>query len=190
MDAGKWAREFFALDDGRTVAASQEDHTVFWDAATGKETGRVPEHVYGFSHDRSRFIAQNERGKLSLYAYPGLNRVAQFEPPLRGGVSAFLFSPDDRYCLVEFESAFPAPEATYPYVHSTRNIALRHMYCLDPPGEVPNFAASRLPLGTFCADAAVYFVYDGHYRESKYIYGLWKFDLKTSQLEFVKPYDY
>ena len=187
MDAGKWARELFVLDDGKTVGASQEDHTVFWDAATGKEIGRVPEHVYGFSHDQKHFIAENLHDKISIYEYPGLKRIGQIEWP-GGGVSALLFSPDDRYCAAEIESAFPAPEETYPRVKARSNSVDVRLYCLDPVGEVLDFAALRShDIGTFAADSSTYFGNERLLVWRDWIEAPWRFDLKTFKVEAVKP---
>lgn len=40
MDTGVVVRETFLLDGGKTVAASQKDHTVFWNLETGREISR------------------------------------------------------------------------------------------------------------------------------------------------------
>ena len=186
MDAGKWAREVFVLDDGKTVGASQEDHTVFWDAATGREIGRVPEHVYGFSYDQKRFLAQNGREKVSVYEYPSLKRVAQFAPPFAIGLSAFLFSPNDRYCALEFENGFPAPEDTYPNKHhSFHNSSFVHLYCLDPAAVLPKFDRFVGTVGAFAADSSAYLGTDSVFVGRDRIDGPWRFDLKTFQFEEV-----
>lgn len=185
MDAGKWARELFVLDDGKTVGAAQEDHTVFWNTTTGKEIGRVSEHVYGFSHDQKHFIAQNDQTRISLYTYPNLKRVAQIQSP-PGGVSAYLFSPNDRYCAVEFQTAYPASENTYPNVYSRKNLSSVRLYKLDPFGEVPNFAELHtLRIGSFAADSSAYMGDGTIYNGSDWITGSWRFNLKTSSLEAV-----
>ena len=187
MDAGKWARELFVLDDGRTVGASQIDHSIFWDAATGKEIGRVSEHVYGFSHDQKHFVAQNGHDKISIYEYPSLKRVAQLQPPISGGLSEFLFSPNDQYCAIAFETALPAPEATYPFAPALKNIGQVQLYCLDPVGEVPNFAPLHtLQIGTFASDSSAYFGSGDIYVGRDRITAPWRFDLKTFKVETVK----
>lgn len=186
MDTGKWARELFVLNDGKTVGASQEDHTVFWNAATGKEIGRVSEHVYGFSHDQKHFIAQNGHNKISIYQYAGFKRIAQFQPPCYGGICAFLFSQDDRYCAVSFESASPASEATYPMVFNMKNMSAIQLYSLSPVGEVPNFAALNANMGTFADDSSAYFGSNPVYIGNDWTDGPWRFDLKTFKVETVK----
>ena len=187
MDAGKWARELFVLDDGKTVGASQIDHSVFWNTSTGKEIGRVLEQVYGFSHDQKHFIAQNGRGKVSIYEYPSLKRVAQLQPPFTGGVGEFLFSPNDQYCAIAFETALPAPEATYPFVQALKNIIQVQLYCLNPVGEVSNFAPLHLTyIGAFTADSSAYTGSDTLFDGRNWITGPWRFDLKTFKVEAVK----
>ena len=186
MDAGKWAREIFVLDDGKTIAASQEDHAVFWNTATGKEIGRVPEHVYCFSRDQKHFIAQNRHDKISIYEYAGFKRIAQL-PYMGGGVSVFLFSPDDQYCAIEFQSAYPAPEETYPFVKARSNNVQVRLYCLDPFSEVLNFPVLNISrIGTFAADSSAYLGNETLYIKRDRIEGPWRFDLKTFKVEAVR----
>jgi len=56
MDDGVVVRETFLLDGGKTVAASQKDHTIFWDLTTGKKNRRFPQRIYGFSPDEKIFL--------------------------------------------------------------------------------------------------------------------------------------
>jgi hypothetical protein len=56
MDNGRVVCKTFLLDGGKTVAASQIDHTVFWQLATGREVRRFPQRIYGFSHDETKFF--------------------------------------------------------------------------------------------------------------------------------------
>ena len=186
MDAGKWAREVFVLDDGKIVGASQADHAVFWNVKTGKEIGRVPERVYGFSHDQKHCIAQNNRGSLSVYEYPSLKRIGQLKPPLRGGISAILFSPNDRYLAIECESAFPEPEETYPFVKALKNAVATQLYNLKTMQEVPNFTALRLAMGTFSADSAAYMGFGTIYKDRKPMDGIWRFDLQTFEVSAIE----
>ena len=182
MDAGKWAREVFVLDDGKTVGASQADHAVFWNVKTGKEIGRIPERVYGFSHDLKHCIAQNNRGNLSIYEYTGFKRVVQLATPLSGGISAFLFSPDDHYLAVGFMTAFPEPEDTYPFVNARHNIVTTQLYDLKTMQEIPNFASFNVTsIGTFAADSSAYFGNKPTYKGRD-----WRFDLKTFEVSAVE----
>ena len=115
-EAGLWAREVFLLDGVKTVGASQADHTTFWDAATGKEIGRVPARVYGFSHHQKLCFARTSGGSLQLYAYPSLQLRGALDSTWQQGVSEFLFSPDDHYLLLEINSRRPESESDYPGV--------------------------------------------------------------------------
>ena len=187
MDKGKWVRELFVLNDGKTIGASQIDHTVFWETATGKEVGRVHEHVYGFSHNQKYFIAQDSRYDISIYEYAGFKRVAQFASPARG-VCAYLFSPDDNYCAIQFAGNFPAPDSIYPgELQARSNIVRVQVYRLDPVGEVPNFASLNVTsIGTFAADSSAYFGDSPIYKGRDRIDGSWRFDLKTFEVSAVE----
>lgn len=113
-DEDKWAREVFLLDGGKTVGASQSDHTVFWNAATGQKIGRIEARVYGFSHDQKLCFALTPRGDFQFYAYPSLKIVGAIVSYHERGASRFLFSPDDHYLLVETKNSCPESETTYP----------------------------------------------------------------------------
>ena len=41
IDEGGVIEETFILDDGKTIAAAQNQQTVFWNLKTGEEIGRV-----------------------------------------------------------------------------------------------------------------------------------------------------
>ena len=102
-------REMFLLDKGKTVAASQADHTVFWNTATGREVGRLDQRVQGFSHDQTKLFTWH-RGFLSLYSYPSLKLIGTLNNESRMGVEAYLFSPDDRYLAVQLATGRPEAE--------------------------------------------------------------------------------
>ena len=65
MDSGVVVRETFLLDGGKTVAASQKDHAVFWDLETGREIRRFPQRIYGFSPDETKFFTYESPGHLN-----------------------------------------------------------------------------------------------------------------------------
>ncbi len=190
MDADKWVREVFVLDDGKTVGASQADHTVFWDVATGKETGRVAERVYGFSHDGRKFFTRSEDGKLWLYKYPERKRLRQIETNVGAGMDAFLFSPNDRYLAIKFTFARPEPESTYPRPHRiNNNIVSISIYDLDTGANVSSWSPYTFNhnMGVFSPDSRYYDVEDTiitRYVES----GVWRYDLTTRKVNKIKDY--
>ncbi len=65
MDSGVVVRETFLLDGGKTVAASQKDHTIFWDLTTGKKNRRFPQRIYGFSPDEKTFFTYEKKTRNS-----------------------------------------------------------------------------------------------------------------------------
>jgi WD40 repeat protein len=56
IDSGVVVRETFILEGGKTVAASQKDHAVFWDLTTGEEIRRFLQIIYGFYRNKIKFF--------------------------------------------------------------------------------------------------------------------------------------
>ncbi len=154
-DATKWVREVFLLDGGKTVGAAQYDHTVFWDAKTGRETGRIPARVYGVSHNQKFCLAQTATRYLQLYAYPSLRLLGQLTESYEMGVNRFIFSPDDRYALVEHALSRAESEDSYPrhdFVFSEETHA--KLYDLVKVKAVEAFNYYMIDgIGTFSADS-------------------------------------
>ena len=192
MDADKWVREVFVLDDGKTVGASQADHTVFWDAATGKETGRIAERVYGFAHNGREFFTRNADGKFWLYTYPQLKRLRQIITQSNQGVESFLFSPNDRYLAIKLTSARPELEETYPNGHKTgRNIEWIYFCDTETGADVSPEAEARYwfhNTGVFSPDSRYYDVEATITLREGVISGLWRYDLTTRKVAKIKEY--
>ena len=129
-DEDKWARAVFLLDGGKTVGASQADHTVFWNAATGQEIGRIEARVYGFSHNQKLcFATTPESGFMQIYAYPSLKLIGSPTIYQVNGVSQFLFSPDDHYLLLETRNTQSQSEEGYPSAKG-EGVFHIHMYTM------------------------------------------------------------
>ncbi|ODH03127.1 hypothetical protein A4S05_20730 [Nostoc sp. KVJ20] len=100
MDKGVVVREVFLLDGGRTVAACQKDHAIFWNLATGQQIYRFPKRIYGFSHNETKFFSYKYPDGVSLYAYPEMTQICELLNRRMSGPFHFLFSPDDRFLVV------------------------------------------------------------------------------------------
>ena len=140
-DAGKWVREVFLLDGGKTVGASQADHTVFWNVTNSQQIGRIEARVYGFSHNQKLCFAQTPGGMLQLYAYPSLKLRGRLNSVEQKGADEFLFSPDDHYLMLQITRLRPESEADYPKshfaFHSYTNV---NLYNLIEVREIIQFA--------------------------------------------------
>ena len=187
MDADKWVREVFVLDDGKTVGASQADHTVFWDATTGKETGRVAQRVYGFAHTGREFFTRSADGKFWLYSYPQFKRLRQIITHTNRGVEAFLFSPNDRYLAMKVESARPESEETYPYPHnSNKNSVSTNIYDMKTGEEVSSESTYQFHnMGIFSPDSRYYDVDETITLRSGVVSGVWRYDLTTLKVSKI-----
>ena len=190
MDAGKWVREVFVLEDGKTVGASQADHTVFWNAATGKEMGRVAERAYGFAHNGREFFTRGADGRFWLYNYPEFKRLRQIITQSSQGVEAFLFSPNDRYLAIKLTSARPEPEETYPKGHKTmRNIEWTYFCDIETGADVSPEAEARYGFhntGVFSPDSRYYDVEATLILREGVANGLWRYDLTTRKITKIK----
>ena len=120
MDEGIVLREVFILNNGKTIAASQKDHAVFWDLATGKEIRRFHQRIYGFSHDETKFFTYEEK-KVFLYVYPEMTLTCQLSEGTFGPKD-FQFSPDDHFLVIRFFRGLPADDEYYPRLNPVRKI--------------------------------------------------------------------
>ena len=185
MHPGVVVRETFILEGGKTVAASQKDHAVFWDLTTGAEIRRFPQRIYGFTRDESKFFTFASPGKVCLYTYPDLTFVCQLSEHTDGPES-FRFSPDERFLVIRFMTGFPSTDKNYPRRnHVTRGFVYTKLFNIQDCQEISAF--SRLKIRAICEFSA-----DSRYYEipenfitilSPLKKARWRFDLTTYQIE-------
>ena len=192
MDQGVVVREVFILDNGKTIAASQKDHAVFWDLATGKEIARVNQRVYGFSHDETKFFTYKYPEGMFLYRYPELRQIcALVTKRMPPGPFNFLFSPDDRFLIVWCLTGFPSSDQNYPRRNNVRSaLACAKLYELQICQEIKEFSKLRAinSEGAFFPDSQFYYFQKARRPspESEKVPAIWQFDLTTysvSQIE-------
>ncbi|MEG4503509.1 hypothetical protein QUA81_10735 [Microcoleus sp. F6_B4] len=186
MDSGVVVRETFLLDGGKTVAASQKDHAVFWDLTTGEEICRFPQRIYGFTPDESKFFTFETPGsKVCLYTYPDSSFVCQLSENTSGPES-FRFSPDERFLLIRFMTGFPSTDKNYPRRnHVTRGFVYTKLFKIQDCQEISEFSRLNIMgIGEFSADSRYYEI------PEKFITILsplkkarWRFDLTTYQIQ-------
>lgn len=76
MDVRGVVWKTFLLNGGKTIVASQIDHTVFWELATGREVRRFPQRIYGFSHDETKFFTYElPQEIIFLHGYPNFTKA-------------------------------------------------------------------------------------------------------------------
>ncbi len=185
MDEGVVVRETFLLDNGRTVAASQKDHAVFWDLATGREIRRLNRRIYGFSHDATRFFTYSYPEGVWLYSYPDIRQLCELTNRRGAGPGPFIFSPNDRFLVIGFASGFPSSDENYPDPDRTiRGTNYTQLYNIQTCEEIQEFSGLNVrQLGEFSPDSRFYnfrdvqFNFNGERSESS-----WQFDLTTYQL--------
>ncbi|MEH2170427.1 MAG: hypothetical protein V7K41_28000 [Nostoc sp.] len=158
MDEGIVVREVFLLDGGRTVAACQKDHAIFWDLATGQEIACFNQRIYGFSHDETKFFTYKYPDGVSLYAYPELAQVCELLKRRMAGPFHFLFSPNDCFLVVWFASGYPSSDENYPRRNPVRSAyACAKLFNLDTCQEIQEFSQLRaLEEGKFSPDSRFY----------------------------------
>jgi len=161
MDAGVQVREVFLLDSGATVGASQKDHTVFWNVATGNQLGRVAERVYGFNHAQTECFTQNPTNEtINLFGYPNLNKIGTIASTRSFyGPEAFLFSPDDHYLSVQTNSLRPESDGDYPNgvryaMHSSWSVDMFDLQTFQANAAFSDYGI--MGMGTFSADSRFY----------------------------------
>ena len=163
MDIRAVVWKTFLLSGGKTIAASQRGHTVFWDLETGREIRRFPQRIYGFSHDETKFFTWrlwDGNFHILLYSYPDMSLSCKMLGSPAGGPDTFKFSPNDRFLVVSFHSRVPLSDEDYinppRYVSSVR---LTNIFNLQKCEVIEEF--SKLlngGLGEFSQDSKFYVV--------------------------------
>jgi len=180
MDFGVVVRETFLLDGGKSVAASQKDHAVFWDLATGREIRRFRQRIYGFSPNEKIFFTYHSQ-KVFLYSYPDLTSICLLSDRTAGPES-FRFSPDNRFLAIRFITGFPATDKNYPNRnHVTRGLVYTKLFNLQDCQEILEFSRLNIRrLGEFSWDCRYYDIPETFItRVSNFKKSTWRFDLTT-----------
>ena len=195
MDYGVVVRETFFLDGGKTLAASQKDHAVFWDWATEKEIRRFPQRIYGFSRDETKFFTLKYPDQIILlYAYPSLKFICELRPEPAGGegIMDFSLSPNDRFLVVMFASNYPESDENYPGGDSSYRTTISvNLFNLETCQEIKEFAQAFNPgmnTGYFSQDSNFIVLEKAFFSRpgaSDSGFGSWRFNLKTYQVEKI-----
>jgi hypothetical protein len=195
MDYGVVVRETFLLDGGKTVAASQKDHTVFWDFETSREIRRFSQRIYGFYHDETKFFTLKEpEGTLVLYAYPSLKFICELIPKEnRGGIMNFSLAPNDRFLIVMFAPNYPESDENYPLGDpSARTVISVNLFNLETCQEIKEFTqafgSSGFDMGIFSPDSNFLYLKRAYFSKpgsSNSEVGSWRFNLKNYQIEKI-----
>lgn len=186
METGVVVRETFLLDNGRTVAASQKDLTIFWDLATGNEIKRFPMRIYGFSHDEKKFFSYHYPEGVYLLAYPELTLICPLLEERTFGPMLYRFSPDDRFLSISFAAGYPQSDEYYPNVQSiTSGIIYAKLFDLQNCHEIKQFSQHRFQdTGEFSNDSRfLYLKNEFILLKGQPSMGSWLFDLTTYQVE-------
>lgn len=188
MDDGVVVRETFLLDGGKTVAASQKDHAVFWELETGKEIRRFPQRIYGFSHDETKFFTYElPQGIIFLHSYPSFTLVCKI-PKGGGGPSLFRFSPNDRFLNITFSHGYPANDENYPLPNRSQGpVSYARLFDIKTCQEIKEFyQLNLLHIGEFSADSNFLVTPEDiiiDHSSRQILRTLWRFNLKTYKVE-------
>ncbi|MDF5725024.1 MAG: hypothetical protein PUP91_32145 [Rhizonema sp. PD37] len=187
MDEEIVVREVFLLDGGRTIAACQKNHAVFWDLATGEELHRFSQRIYGFSNEQTKFFTYKYPEGMFLYSYPCFRQICTLAkkrmPP---GPFHFLFSPNDRFLIVWFADGYPSSDKNYPRRNNVRSaLACTKLFNLDTCEEIQEFSHLRaLGQGKFSPDSR-FFDFKRTKRslpDNNLVIFSWRFDLTTYEV--------
>ncbi|MCC3428465.1 MAG: hypothetical protein JGK24_32775 [Microcoleus sp. PH2017_29_MFU_D_A] len=134
MDVRGVVWKTFLLNGGKTIAASQQNRTVFWDLDTGRTIRHFPQRVYGFSHDETKFFTWklvDKNHNILLYSYPNMNLTCKLLPYQGLGPEKFQFSPNDRFLAVDLYTGVPLSDEEYldPPMHIS-GLRLRNLFDL------------------------------------------------------------
>ena len=188
MDARRVVWKTFLLDGGKTVGASQIDHTVFWDLETGREISRFPQRIYGFSHDETKFFtwkAVDKKHNILLYSYPNMKLTCKLLPFQGLGPETFQFSPNDLFLAVDLYTGVLLSDEEYldPPMHIS-GLRLTNLFDLQKCEVIEEFSKLlNAGLGEFSPDSSFYVVNDALKLNGHRILGSCNFNLNNYQLE-------
>lgn len=188
MDDGVVVRETFLLDGGKTVAASQKDHAVFWELDTGKEIRRFPQRIYGFSHDKTKFFtwqAVDKKHNILLYSYPDMNLMCKLLPYQGLGPETFQFSPNDGFLVVTLYTGVPLSDEDYlnPPMHIS-GLRLTNLFDLKMCQVIEQYSQLLYGgLAKFSPDSKFYILKESLIVNGRRISGPCNFNLSNYQLE-------
>ena len=188
MDDGVVVRETFLLDGGKTVAASQKDHAIFWNLETGKEVRRFPQRIYGFSHDETKFFTYTfPQGIIFLHSYPSFTLACKWKKGAPGPVQ-FRFSPNDRFLNIQFGNGYPPIDENYPLPdRSGGPVNYSRLFDIETCQEIKEFSRLHLgSIGEFSADSIFLSTPDDIITDlssRQILRTWWRFNLKTYQVE-------
>ena len=197
MDSGVVVRETFLLEGGKTVAASQKDHTVFWDLETGKEVRRFPQRIYGFSPDETKFFTyESPSAQVFLYTYPNGERICKLVERIQGPAGSqfspnrgFEFSPNSQFLVIAFYPGMPSDDENYPNSNPVmRGYTIVKLFNLRDCDDVEEFSELGIRrLGEFTRDSKSYYMKDinidtNNGRKE----GSWLFNLETYEIKEIQ----
>ncbi|MEG3974294.1 hypothetical protein QT970_06700 [Microcoleus sp. herbarium8] len=196
MDSGVVVRETFLLEGGKTVAASQKDHTMFWDLETGKEVRRFPHRIYGFSPDETKFFTyESPFAQVFLYTYPNGERICKLVEHIQGPAGfqfspyrGFQFSPNNQFLVIVFYPGLPSDDENYPNPNPvTRGYTIIKLFNLRVCHDVEEFSELRIfRLGEFTKDSKSYYMKDIRINtNSGRKEGSWLFNLETYEIKEI-----
>lgn len=188
MDIRAVVWKTFILNDGKTIAASQRGHTVFWDLETGREICRFPQRIDGFSHDETKFFTWklvDKNHNILLYSYPNMSLTCKLLPFQGLGPEKFQFSPNDRFLAVDLYTGVPLSDEDYlnPPMHIS-GLRLRNLFDLKICQVIEQY--SKLLYGglaEFSPDSKFYILNDPISVDGRRISTPCNFNLSTYQLE-------
>ncbi len=184
-------RELYLLDNGNTLVATQKDHTVFWDLATGSEIRRFDQRIYGFSNNETLFFTYNTDG-VFLHAYPSMKGVCQLCKGPMLGPDAHLFSPNDQFLAILFSSGRPSSDSHYPRSNPVfRGNTYSKLFDLLTCQEIQEFSKlDVVRLGEFSSDSTAYDLKEAEISlEGRRLSGAWRFDLTNKNVTHRKEED-
>ncbi|MEG4802218.1 hypothetical protein QUB63_19530 [Microcoleus sp. ARI1-B5] len=190
MDDGVVVRETFLLDGGKTVAASQKDHAIFWELDTGKEIRRFPQRIYGFSHDETKFFTYKfPQGIIFMHSYPSFTLVCKWKKGAPGP-KQFRFSPNDRFLNITFGNGYPPSDENYPLPdRSGGPVNYARLFDIETCQEIKEFSQlDLLSIGEFSADSNFLVTPEYIYvdvNSDRLVRTLWRFNLKTYKVEKI-----
>jgi WD40 repeat protein len=183
-------REVFLLDGGEIVAASQKDHTIFWNLETGKEVHRIEQRIYGFTHNQTKFLTHKSR-ELVIYSYPNFQYSCQLTDLPTIGPDEFSFSPNDQFLGIVFATGRPESDKDYPHRVSFRSVVVGKLFDITKCQEVKEFSELQIDeLGKFSHNSKFYDLEKPiGLDEPNYVQGLWRFDLTTRKLTALQDWN-
>lgn len=106
---GEIVRLVMLVDEGQTLVVCQLSKSTLWVISSKRKIMQISGCIHGFNHTRDMFLRESIQtpGEILIQRYPEFETTLKWVHPNGYGIAKHLFSPDDCYLAIQFNSNCP-----------------------------------------------------------------------------------